>query len=604
MQHNELVSYKIRLVYAAIFLLALLLIVFCFRWQVVEAERFQEEAALRSGAAKIASIRGTIYARDGTTLAYSEPRYDIYIWLPDLLDKESENLQSREEFVDQVGPLIDKTGEQLDKQIKDMQAINSLYFKVASSVTVDVYQKLMDLRSNLRTDITDPQLRRHLSGLRPSETSVRIYPEGELASQVVGLTKQLEDGRVIGQDGIEGEWGNLDPLNGVISGERDAKGNAIGIAAEKTVKAKRGDSVYTTIDKKLQKIIQDKLKWAVSYYKADGGSVVIEDPKTGQILAMANYPTYDANTRQSSNKNDPNVFTNRAISQPYEIGSVGKIFTLSAAIDLGVVTPNSVILKKGHQGCERITDELEPVCTHDKLPQPAMPIKDAFALSDNIYFLHLAQLMNKQDFYNYLTNYGIGHGVTVDIKGESAGLPLKDWQRWNIADVAAYSYGHAYDATALQTIAGVSAVANHGIYMQPQFVSKIERADGSVVEMKPTALRRVIKKTTANLMDSMMHVIYQNNIFWWEHQYDDLRNYPIAMKSGTALIKSDQGLYYTNDINASYVGYDYSPDRSFVMLVRLERPQGALASQNARVLWLEIFRDIKDYLGIKKIGQF
>lgn len=589
---------KIRLVYAVMLIGAILLVMFAFRWQVVEAEKFSLEADGRSKESFIPAVRGSIYAADGTTLAYSEPRYDVYVWIPELIFREQKNIQTREEFTSKIGPLIDKTGEQLKQELDDVYKNGVRSIKIADAVTVEVRQKIIDLTVDADKDLPANN-RRHITGYELVETSKRIYPENQLASQVLGLTKELDTGKTIGLGGLEAEWEELEPLEGIISGERDAHGNAIGISAEKTIGAQRGNSIYTSIDKKVQAVVEEKLKWGVEAYSAKSGSVVVMDPKTGTVIAMANYPTYDPNLREAT---DPAVYGNKAVSEPFEIGSIGKIFTMAAAIDMAAVTPNSVILQ-GHQGCEKIHEELEPVCTHDKLPQPPMPIKDAFALSDNIYFLHLAQLMDKQGFYDYLNEFGIGHSSGVDIKGESTGALLKEPVKWNVGDQAAYSYGHSYQVNLLQATSAIGAIANRGILMQPHAVTKVKRADGTEISLQPRAIRRIVSESTAQQMDEMMFQIYQNNIFWSERHYADLKNYKIAMKSGTAVIPLANGLGYSNDINATYAGYDASPDHTFVMLVRLERPVGALASMNSRIVWLEIFRSIKDYLGVRRIGE-
>ncbi len=581
--------HKLRLIYGIMFAVSVLLVMFSWRWQVIDAAKFQAEATGRSTEAVIPALRGSIYAKDGTTLAYSEPRYDGYIWLPELEFREQKGLQTRDQLLEGLAPILDTTPEALGNKILGMSEAGLAWIKIGDGITLDQRNQIIGL-----SDVEDGS-DASITGYDFVQTSKRIYPEGQLASQILGLTNSPEPGKTIGQGGLEGEWdGNLEPISGYIGGERDAKGNAIGISTEKTIEAIRGDAIYTSIDKHLQKIVEDNLKWAVEQFAASSGSVVIMDPHSGEVMAMANFPTYDPNLRDNP---DPNVYGNKGISEPYEIGSVGKIFTLAAALDSGAVTPDTVVIQ-GHNGCERIHDDLEPVCTHDKLPQPPLPIKEAFALSDNIYFLHTAQLMEPEAFYDYLVKFGIGKPTGIDLKGESFGY-LKDPQRWNIADIAAYSYGHSYQVNLLQATSAVAAVANGGVLMQPHVVTKVERANGESIIFEPRAIDRVIKQETSLIMDEMMHTIYQNNIFWWEGHYADLKQYKVALKSGTALIPYKDRLGYSADINATYAGYDASPDRTFAMLVRLERPQGSLASTNARVLWLEIFRDIKDYLGIK-----
>lgn len=596
MQQEPLAWRRVRIVYTMIFVLAALLAALCTKWDVVDAAYFRSiaESRVRDGILK--ALRGTIYAADGTTLAYSERRYNVFIYTRELFFAEEKMLQTRREFTSKLAPIIDTTVENLERKIIENREKGVEWIKVASNITSEQHDKIQNLRRD-RDAALKPEKQGRLQGFGFEHTSKRIYPEARLASQVIGLTNPNEKGDMIGLGGLEGGWdGHLEPVEGFVQGETDALGNAIGIASSMTIEAERGSNIYTTIDKYLQKVTQDKLKWAVEKYQADSGSVIIMDPKTGAILALANYPDYDPNVREET---DGNVYGNQAVSEPYEAGSVGKIITLAAAIDSDTVTPDTVVIE-GHKGCEKIHQDLEPVCTHDKQPQPPLPIKEAFALSDNIYFLHLAEKIEKEKptmFYQYLTNFGVNRASGIDLQGESIGVPLTDPKLWNIGDIAAYSYGHSYQVNLVQIADYVSAIANKGVRMQPYVVSKIVEGDGNVVEFKPQALARVVTESTTNQMDIMMNAIYKRNIYGWEGYYNGLRNAPIAMKSGTALIQRNGR--YTNDINATYVGYDFSPERRFVMVSRLENPrQGDLAGQNARLLWLETFKEIKGYLGM------
>lgn len=565
----------------------------------VEASKLSAQAS-RYKDETIPSLRGTIYASDGSTLAYSQPKYDVFVWMPDLQFAERKGGQTREELTRKLAEIIDKSAESIGKSISDLSSDGVGWIKIADNISVEQREKILTLTRDVDNDKT-VGTRRFLSGINFQPDSTRIYPEKRVAAHIVGLTNVVGDRKLVGVAGLEAEWDKyLNPREGYVTGETDARGNAVGLAAEKSKEAIRGSSLYTSLDKRIQEAVQERLKWAVEYYGAKSGGVVVMQPKTGNIMALANYPDYDPNLREEK---DPAVYGNKAVSEPYEIGSVGKIFTLSAAIDQGVVTPDTVVIQ-GHNGCEKVLEDLDPVCTHDKLPQPPMPIKQAFALSDNIYFLHLAQLMQPETFYDYLVKFGVGRKSAVDIYGESSGTELTDWREWNKSDQAAYSYGHSYQMNLVQVASAVSAVANDGWFMQPHLVTKVVDGDGREVDYVPTALRQIVKEDTVKQMDEMMYQIYKNNIYYWEHQYDDLRNYKIAMKSGTALIPIP-GIGYTNKINATYAGYDASPDASFTMIVRLEDPKyGSLAGQNARVLWLEIFRDIKDIIGVKRIGQF
>lgn len=586
---KNLVTAKLSInrIHFAILILGLAIFISLVRWQGIDASRMLSFAKQNSSTSEINSIRGTIYSQDGTTLAYTEPRFDIFVWYKDLEYFERLQLQTRDEFLNKVAPIIDTTAELLEDKIKDNVEKGTLWFEIAKSISDDKWRSLQNL--------TADKYGNKLQGLADHNVSKRIYPEGRLGSHIIGITNKISD-KMIGVSGVEGAWDEiLNPIKGIIIQENNAKGEAIATALTATIEPKNGSSVYTSINKKLQQTVEIKLKEGVEKYGAKAGSVVIMDPKTGQIMALANYPDYDPNLREES---DPNVYGNTAVSSPYEMGSIGKALTVAAAVDLGRVDKNTVILENGHQGCEVFTDELGALCTWDKIPQPAMPLQDCFSASDNICFFHLAKdHMSKEEFHLYLEKFGIGKPTGIDLAGESYG-PLRSIQDWTIGDVAATSFGHGYSVNAIQVLTSLGTIANNGVRMKPYLVTKIIDSDGKVNEYTPEIVETVIKKDTADKMIEMMINNYHKSLSeWW---YNDLHNYDIGVKSGTALI-ADSGAY-TEDIFASFVGFDASELRTFIMVVKLDRPTqpSSLSFYNVRPLWLDIFSEIKDIIGVPR----
>lgn len=589
--NNSTLIGKVKTIHIIILVFGFLLVFATFRWQAVEASRMTKLARQRSTTSEINSVRGTIFSNDGTTLAYSEPRFDMYIWVKDLEYYENLKLQTREEFLRKVAPIIDSTAENLESTIEEYSNKGILWVPVAKSLSDKQWNQLNDLKA----DEFDTQLK----GFQFENKSKRIYPEKRLASHVVGLTNVIND-KTIGLGGIEEGWNEiLNPIKGILVQETNAKGEAIATALTATIEPKNGSAVYTSINKKLQEIVQQKLKEGVEKYKALSGSAVIMDPKTGQILTLANYPDYDPNLREEK---DPAAYGNEALSAPYEMGSIGKALTIAATVDLDRVTSETVILPNGHQGCEKFTDELGDLCTWDHVPQPAMPLKDCFAKSDNICLFHLAkEHLSKEEFHDYLVRFGIGKSTGVDLAGESY-WPIKDAKDFNIGDVAAMSYGHGYLVNLVQAVSAVSAIANNGVRMKPYVVTKVVDSDGNVSEYKPQILDTVLKAETAEKMFYMMNYNYQKAIYYGEWWYDDIINYNLGVKSGTALIA--QNGTYSDEINASFVGFDQSSQRTFVMGIKLERPQEPagenLSAYNVRPLWLDTFQAIKDVIGVPR----
>jgi len=284
------------------------------------------------------------------------------------------------------------------------------------------------------------------------------------------------------------------------------------------------------------------------------------------------------------------------------MGSIGKALTIAAAVDLDRVDSETIILPNGHQGCENFTDELGDLCTWDRMPQPAMPLKDCFAKSDNICLFHLAkEKLSKEEFHNYLVKFGIGKSTGIDLAGESY-WPIKDADEFNIGDIAAMSYGHGYLVNLVQAVSSVSAIANNGVRMKPYVVTKVVDSDGHISEYKPQILDTVIKPETAEKMFYMMNYNYQKAIYYGEWWYDDIRDYNLGVKSGTALIAQNGA--YSDEINASFVGFDQSPQRTFIMGIKLERPQEPagenLSAYNVRPLWLDTFQAVKDVIGVPR----
>ena len=404
-------------------------------------------------------------------------------------------------------------------------------------------------------------------------------------------------------------------IEGFESGEFDSFGNPITITDRAPLEPKAGDNIYTTIDKNLQAILAKKLTEGVASYQAVSGTGIIMEPKTGRILALANVPDFDPNNYYK--EPDGSVFGNKAISYPYEIGSVGKVFTLSSALDLETLEADSVVLPNGHEGCEIINPDppkdavcfakdpekkVDCICTYDRRPNhQTLTAALSFINSDNIAFRHIALTMTYSEFYDYLTRFGVGTSTGVELAGESSGV-ITPLAKWNYADQAVFSYGHAYQMTPLQVIAGVATVANEGKRMQPYIVSRVESSDGKVTEFNPRILEDVVKPITAETVTEIMHEVYKNALI--ERDYKYLSKYYIALKSGTALIPYTDGPGYSDEINATYVGFDASPDKKFIMLMKLEKPQvGELSVANARKLWLDTFIEIKDYLGVKSYNK-
>ncbi len=585
------ISKRIKVIHLFFTIFAVVAIVFVFRWTVVQGAKFDLLAKNRFQNQTLTSMRGSIFAKDGTTLAYTEPRVSISVWLKNLYDYEQWHTQTVDELVTKVAPIISLTKEEIYKKFDDAKASVNGSDKVTVILATDLNLEQWNQIKSLDRDNAPTY---PLLGIQSKVTPKRIYPEGRLASHLLGLTNTYKE-ELIGEAGIERRFSDvLKPVDGLISQETDARGLTITSTLLQTIEPKNGSDVYITINKKLQAVVEEQLKIGVEKYDAKSGTIIIQDPKTGEVMALANYPDYDPNTRSET---DINAYGNLAITSPYETGSIGKILTIATAIDKELITPDTIIMPEGHQGCEKIHNDLNPVCTWDRKPQPPMPARDCFQKSDNLCFYHMATLINRKDFYDHLIDFGVGSESGIDLKEESIGY-LKSYDSWTVGDVSAFSYGHGYLVNAVQAINETSTIANYGVRMQPLIVDKIVSAEGEITEYNPIVKSRAVTKETAETVVDMMRYNFSKSIPEWYYGY--MKNYDIGVKSGTALIANSTG--YSNNINATFVGFDASEERSFVMLIRLEDPKipsyDRLAFYNVRPMWLDTFGAIRDIIGV------
>jgi cell division protein FtsI/penicillin-binding protein 2 len=370
MTSEKVSTWRIKIVYLSFSILAVLVIVFLFRWQILEYDRYRVLANQRVKDSQLASLRGSILALDGSPLAYSVPVYDVYAYLPEIEYAEDLLRQTRSEFVSKVSKVLEID----ESELQDKLSTDILYTIVERTVSVENKEALEALVSD-----KDPE--RTIEGLHFEPSEKRIYPDEKLAGHIVGFVGKDSLGDDIGRNGIEGYWnGDLAWKKGFIIEETDSFGNQILTGKYEPIYPKVGRSVRLTIDRGLQEVIERKIEEGVKRWEAKSGTILVIDPRTGAVLGMANFPNYDPNKYWEIE--DYSVFKNKGVSDPYEFGSIGKCFTAAAAIDLKLVDPDTIIFDH-HEGCVKLTEEFD-VCTSGGDAEGAMDLTDVLAYSDNI----------------------------------------------------------------------------------------------------------------------------------------------------------------------------------------------------------------------------
>jgi cell division protein FtsI/penicillin-binding protein 2 len=315
-------------------------------------------------------------------------------------------------------------------------------------------------------------------------------------------------------------------------------------------------------------------------YGAQNGAIIVMNPKNGEILAMAGTPRMDLNNFENYSVIYSNASEyNRAIGMPYETGSVMKIFTMAAALDTGMVTPNTMYLDTGEIQVGGVT-----IKNWDQEAWGEQNMVGCLQHSLNVCMAWLAVQLGPQNFYGYLNRFGFGHPTGLDMAGEAAGrVKVPGDADWYPVDLGTNSFGQGLSATPLQVMTAASAVANYGHMVTPHTLYAMLR-DGNQFNVPPQYAGSPIKAETAATLNEMLAVSLEN-----EASAAMVPGYRVAGKTGTAQIPTPFGFYDFSQTNASFVGWGPVDDPQFMIYVWLERPSASIwGSQTAAPVFSEV----------------
>lgn len=396
-----------------------------------------------------------------------------------------------------------------------------------------------------------------LQGLTWVPKLQRVYPEESLASNLLGFVGRDDSGKIKGYFGVEANYDDLLaglPVTVWIPNDPNR--------VEKLPNVSEGTSLVLTIDREIQSSMEEIVDATLNETGAESATIVVLDPKTGEILAMATTPRLDLNKywNYSDVFKDSTPF-NRGISEAYEPGSVYKVLTMAAAIDKGVVKPNTEFIDTGkiEVGGAEIYNWNSGVWG----PQTML---GCMQHSLNVCLAWTATQLGAKDFYSYMKSFGIGHLTGVDLAGEVGGrLKVPGDTDWYDAELGTNSFGQGVSATPLQMITAVSAVANKGKMMYPHIVRSII-SNGHQYDTEPRVLSIPISAETAATMTDLLAESLE-----LEASDALVEGYRVAGKTGTGEIPTPYG--YTSDVtNTSFVGWGPVDDPSFVVYIWLEKP--------------------------------
>ncbi|MGD8521961.1 MAG: penicillin-binding protein 2 [Desulfobacterales bacterium] len=415
----------------------------------------------------------------------------------------------------------------------------------------------------------------------------RFYPNTTLAAQALGFTGLDGDGL----EGIEFFYNRdlkAEHNNYIVF--KDALGN--GFKAEiDPVTLNRGNNLVLTIDSNIQFISETALQETVDQYSARSGMVVVMQPKTGAILALAHYPFFNPNAYTDFSKE---LWRNRIITDAFEPGSTMKIFSAAAAIESGTITPNTIFY------CENGAYRIGKNVVHDIKRHGWLSLQQIIKFSSNIGAVKVGEKIGPRRLYQTFRAFGFGEKTGFDSPGETAGS-LSHYKHWSSIDTGAISFGHGISASALQLIRAVSAIANDGILMKPYIVQAVTDRQGRPIKtFKPIKIRRAISAQTAMRVKNIMRTVISKG---GTGMLAALDGYHASGKTGTARKIDDSGAYSTEKHIASFVGFAPTENPEIAILVIIDEPQkkyyGGIV---AAPVFKQIAQDALNYLGIPPRG--
>lgn len=542
------------IVFALLFLVAFVQI---FYFQIVQGKTLSQEAQdQRMRQIETPAKRGSIFDREGETLAVSVQAYNI-IADPTLISRPR---QSAELIASCIGGSTSDYYSKLRRQGKRRYSI------VAKSVDAEKIELLKkkiaaielgepgDTASSQRAYKAEKNYKDGLRAMAYELTYKRTYPGNSVASQVVGFVNAEN----VGSAGLELYYNDLlKGTSGLSFSERDSHGNRIPAGIQRTIEAQDGNDIILTIDKDIQFFAEKELKKAVKGYDGIAGSVVVMNPKNGELYAAASYPTYNSN---KFNKAKPENIKNRALTDLYEPGSTMKCVTIAGALENNAVTPKTrfsvpYALRVG----TRTVKDSHPHGTQ------SLTASQIIEQSSNTGTTKIAQRLGKDALYNNFVNFGFTERPGVDFPGSSHGWLPKP-STWADVSLSNFSFGQGLSATPVQMTRAIGAIANKGILETPHLLKDIPSDPLKVTKWAQS--RAISEKAASQSVDILKKVMTKGT-----GKTIKVKGYSVAGKTGTAQKAVPSKGYVAGKYMGSFIGFLPADDPQVVVLVVIDEPK-------------------------------
>ena len=428
-------------------------------------------------------------------------------------------------------------------------------------------------------------------GLRVVLTTKRSYPEGDLASTLLGFVGRDH----VGLTGIERDFDReLGGVPGTIYFERDSIGNRLQLGSERVgQKPKPGGDIRLTIDRYIQRLVEGELETQLAQTGALGGTIIVMDPKTGAVLGMASQPGFKLSQLDLNKPVDQALFRNRAVTDVYEPGSVFKTLTASMALDLGLLTPESTYVDEGAEYIGPST-----IRNWDYSTNGPVTVTQILQRSLNTGAVWMSRQVGAENFYGYVRRFGLGQATGVGMDGEPDGLVRDENDpSWSEVDLATNAFGQGIAATPLQVTTAIASFANGGKLMRPYIVESMDTPEGRR-EFSPVVVRQAVSEQTAASVADMMNQVVEGI----PGHLAAIKGYHVAGKTGTTTEATLADGAVKNGNVASFIGFAPTDDPKMIVLIKLDFKEDRLGGQVAAPVFTHIAPSILAYLGVQPEG--
>src|SRR5690625_2918316 len=541
---------------------------------------------LRETSLVLPAERGKIYDNNGMTLAYNRPTYRVYAIVdPEYTVNEEEPMHviDPEETAEQLSSVLDIDKNKVIEKIKSGQK--------NSQFQVEFGKEGKDLSKEVMEEIAALDI----PGINFTEDSMRYYPNGMFASHIIGFARSTEEEEVAGIAGMEKEKNKiLSGTDGYVRYHRDKYNKKLLDANEVVKSPENGHDIYLTIDQKIQTLLEDVMSQVDEEYNPKRITAAVMNPKTGEILAMSNRPSYNPNS-----PDDVKNWYNDVISTPVEPGSTIKMFTWAAAMEAGVYNGEETF----KSGKYVVNPKVETINDHNNGDGwGTIDYDEGFRRSSNVAASKLVwEKIGADSFLEYIKEFDFDKETNIDLPNEVAGKILYDWP----SEKLRAAFGQGSTVTPIQQLKAATAIANGGEMMQPYIIQKVVGADAGDVleENKPNVVGTPISETTsAQMIELLDAVVNEEDGTGKAYQLD---NYSVIGKTGTAQIPNPDGPGYLSGAENnifSFLGMAPKDDPKILMHVSVTQPElkdGKVGSDVVSFIFNNVMENSLHYLNIE-----